>query len=118
MLRRSYIKRRTAIKRSASLRRHPNFRPTREFVDKTTGEKRLILSESDWRKMKRQMWQEGRGRLKCGICGKGILRYADLEPDHRKPRGMGGGFRDDSPANLAPSHRLCNREKGSRRDYA
>jgi hypothetical protein len=109
-----------SIPRHACLRRYTRLSsrrssaPTREFHDKTTGELRLILSEADWRKMKRGMWTKGKVLL-CGICGLRIRRYKDLEPDHVKPRGMNGGFRDDSPGNIRASHRWCNREKGSRR---
>src|SRR5271166_1950859 len=43
------------------------------------------------------------------------LSFEDFEPDHIKPRGMGGGSRDDRPKNLQPSHRWCNFYKGSKR---
>ena len=61
----------------------------------------------------RKLWAE-RERV-CGICGRTIFFRADMELDHIIPRGMGGGTRDDRPENLQLSHRLCNREKGSRR---
>lgn len=102
------------LHRKAWLRHGHSATVTREFEDKTTGEKRLLLSEADWRKMKRGMWAAGK-KLLCGICGRYISSYGDLEPDHIKPRGMDGAFRDDSPANIQRSHWWCNREKGSRR---
>lgn len=99
---------RTRMKRAAS-------KPTR-----ITKDGRLILSLRGWQKMKRQMWSkpdpfDGQPGLVCRICFLQILEYEDFEPDHIVPRGMGGGTRDDRPNNIQPSHRWCNREKGSRR---
>ena len=62
------IPRHVPLHRKAWLRRKSKATVTREFQDKTTGEKRLILSEYDWRKMKRGMWRAGK-KLFCGICG-------------------------------------------------
>jgi len=81
----------------------------------TTKDGRLILSPTDWRKMKAEMWEDlsgyGARPFPCGICHQLIGFLSDFEPDHIKPRGMGGGFRDDKPENIQPSHRWCNREK-------
>ena len=78
---------------------------------------RLVLSPYQWRKMKREMWENEfwMGQPVCALCQEPILSFEDFEPDHIIPRGMGGGSRDDRPANLQPSHRWCNREKGSKR---
>jgi len=82
--------------------------------------RRLILSAADWQQMKRELWAKGSVGVMtgcymyCGICGEIIRRFEDMEPDNIQPRGMGGGKRDDSPSNIQPSHRACNREKGSK----
>jgi len=61
---------------------------------------------------KRVAW-EAQGR-KCAICHE-PLRWADSTVDHIRPRGMGGGARDDRQENIAAVHGLCNQERGSRR---
>ena len=53
---------------------------------------------------------------KCGICGEPFTDMRDIVPDHKDPRGMGGAWRDDHPDNIQAAHRICNQEKGSRRD--
>ena len=63
---------------------------------------------------KRFRWWIERPRV-CGICGLGIQTFEEYVLDHIKPRGMGGGFRDDSDSNLQPAHFICNSLKGSRR---
>lgn len=62
----------------------------------------------------RHRWWIERERV-CGICSLGITAFEDYVLDHIKPRGMGGGTRDDSEANLQPTHWRCNALKGSRR---
>lgn len=55
----------------------------------------------------------------CAICGR-PLRLEQATFDHERPRGLGGGFRDDRltvdgvPINAAV-HGLCNSIRGSRR---
>lgn len=100
--------RREASSRAAARRRA---RPT-----KVKRDGRLVLSEAEWLAMKKAIWN-GRPRagLLCGICTGVIECYEHLEPDHKIPRGFGGGTRDDRPENIQPSHRWCNREKGSQR---
>jgi hypothetical protein len=66
MLRHTGIERRATLKRYTPLRPKPSTKPTCEFVDKTTGERRLVLSVEDWKAMKREMWKSGKGRLNCG----------------------------------------------------
>jgi hypothetical protein len=51
----------------------------------------------------------------CPICGKPFTDRREVGPDHIEPRGAGGAFRDDSPANIRATHNICNVEKGSRR---
>jgi len=51
----------------------------------------------------------------CGICDKPMEDARDIVPDHKEPRGMNGGRRDDSPDNIQAAHSLCNLEKGSKR---
>jgi len=49
----------------------------------------------------------------CVLCLRPVTQEA-LTGDHREPRGMGGGFRDDRLRNLLPAHGGCNAMKGSR----
>lgn len=55
----------------------------------------------------------------CAICGR-PLRLDQATFDHERPRGLGGGFRDDrieidgEPINAAV-HGLCNVQRGSKR---
>ena len=90
-------------------------KPTRTIANKSGQGERLVLSKADWEKLRRHYWKT-HPTVACGICGLPILRWEDFEFDHKDPRGMGGGRRDDSPGNLRPSHALCNRAKGSRRE--
>ena len=84
---------------------------------KTHRDGRVVLSKYAAKKKRDEVLLRIReGRLViCAICLKPIWKEEDLEMDHKVPRGMGGGKRDDSSANLRPSHCACNREKGSRR---
>lgn len=88
---------------------------TRRFNDKTTGEARIVYSPYGWRKLRITTW-EANPQPSCSICGKLIKRFSDFTLDHEKPRGMGGGFRDDSAGNVSPAHWRCNSDKGSRRN--
>ncbi|MFZ3343363.1 MAG: HNH endonuclease signature motif containing protein [Terriglobales bacterium] len=56
--------------------------------------------------------QEGR----CAICYKALPAWL-ATTDHREPRGMGGGTRDDRQGNIQAVCWGCNSEKASRRDY-
>ena len=51
----------------------------------------------------------------CAICHEKFTDYSDIVPDHINPRGMGGAWRDDHPANIQAVHWWCNGEKGSSR---
>ena len=51
----------------------------------------------------------------CAVCHKSMDDYREIVADHKEPKGMGGGFRDDHPENIQAVHNLCNLEKGSRR---
>ena len=52
---------------------------------------------------------------KFAICHKEFADYADVVPDHRNPKGMGGVWRDDHPDNIQATHFWWNEEKGSSR---
>lgn len=52
--------------------------------------------------------------LICGICGKPIRNFWELDSDHIQPGKM-GGCRNDAEENLQPAHKKCNIEKGSQR---
>ena len=47
----------------------------------------------------------------------GLSLILEAVGDHIKPRGMGGGTRDDSLANIQASHPQCNSIKQSQRDF-
>jgi len=51
----------------------------------------------------------------CAICEEPFTDYNDVVPDHKEPKGMGGGWRDDHPENIQAAHWWCNEEKGSLR---
>lgn len=57
-------------------------------------------------------WLE-QGRF-CAICER-ALTFREATTDHKEPRRMGGGFRDDRQANIRATHWFCNSEKGSKR---
>jgi hypothetical protein len=71
----------------------------------------------EYRKRVLMMW-ERQGGL-CAICGH-LLRIEQATFDHERPRGLGGGFRDDrieldgKPVNAAV-HGFCNSQRGSKR---
>lgn len=73
---------------------------------------RYKLSPAEMRKVvDRKIWEQGG---LCGICGMPLEDYTDIVPDHKKPRGLGGGTRDDHPENIQAAHSLCNLKKGSK----
>lgn len=51
----------------------------------------------------------------CALCEKEFTDMDEVGPDHREPRGMGAGKRDDHPSNIQATHNLCNVLKGSKR---
>jgi len=51
----------------------------------------------------------------CPICLEEFTDYSDVVPDHKRPKGMGGAWRDDHPDNIQATHWWCNEEKGSTR---
>lgn len=66
----------------------------------------------EYLRRKRVAWEE-QGRT-CSIGGE-PLRWADSTVDHKSPRGMGGGSRDDRQENIGAACGLHNAQKGSRR---
>jgi hypothetical protein len=67
----------------------------------------------EYRRRLRESWEE-QGKL-CAICYlKMPLREAT--PDHKQPRRMGAGFRDDRQENIAAVHGRCNTDRGSKRE--
>jgi hypothetical protein len=78
---------------------------------------RVVLSLTDWKKLKRWLWDTHLaifGFVRCHICQSPIHTPLAYEPDHVKPRGSGGCYRDDR--DVKPSHAICNRRKGSIRE--
>jgi hypothetical protein len=51
----------------------------------------------------------------CFYCGGIFKDMAEVEPDHREPRGMNGSRRCDREQNIVAACHGCNREKGSKR---
>ena len=85
-------------------------RPAKPIIKVST---KQAAKQANLNKIRIRWWDEG--RRECGICHCPISSFNDYVLDHRKPRGMGGGKRDDSEENLQPAHYLCNLEKGSKR---
>jgi hypothetical protein len=48
---------------------------------------------------------------KCPICHEDCTDYNDIVPDHRDPKGMAGGWKDDHPDDVQATHWWCNGEK-------
>ena len=61
---------------------------------------------------RRVAWEEQKGI--CPICNLQLF-WKDAESDHKSPRGMNGGKRDDRQENIAAVHPRCNSAKGSKR---
>jgi hypothetical protein len=74
---------------------------------------RELRSPAEMRKLMNQKIVEQNGI--CPICNEEFTNYADVVPDHRNPKGMGGAFRDDHSSNIQATHFWCNEEKGSTR---
>jgi hypothetical protein len=74
---------------------------------------RELRSPAEMRKLMNRKIVEQNGI--CPICNEEFTNYADVVPDHRNPKGMGGAFRDDHPSNIQATHFWCNEEKGSTR---
>ena len=74
---------------------------------------RELRSPAEMRKLMNRKIAEQNGV--CPICNEEFTDYADVVPDHRNPKGMGGAFRDDHPSNIQATHYWCNGEKGSTR---
>lgn len=68
----------------------------------------------EYQRRKRVAWEEQGHR--CSIGGE-PLRWADAVVDHKKPRGMGGGQRDDRQENIGAACPVHNSQKGSRRNF-
>ena len=66
----------------------------------------------EYQRRKRVAWEDQKGI--CAICHL-RLNWGDTTGDHKQPRGMGGGARDDRQKNLAAVHWACNAKKGSQR---
>lgn len=74
---------------------------------------RELRSPAEMRKLMNRKVREQGGM--CAICHEDFTDYSDIVPDHKNPRGMGGGWRDDHPSNIQATHWWCNEEKGSLR---
>jgi 5-methylcytosine-specific restriction endonuclease McrA len=90
---------------------YPEGAGKREVCTKTAAGRR------EYRKRVELMWERQDGL--CALCVR-PLRLEQATFDHERPRGHGGGFRDDrieidgQPINAAV-HGLCNLDRGSKR---
>lgn len=75
---------------------------------------RYKLSPAEMRKVVDRKIQEQNGL--CSIGGESLTDYTDVVPDHKLPKGSGGGRRDDRAENIGAACSRHNLEKGSRRD--
>jgi len=103
--------RRISTKRLAQLGKMPfsTIRPGK-FVRRVSEKQRKKIAAR--RKLREKWWAEG--RRTCGICGLPIREFEDMTNDHILP----GTAKSDAPENLQPAHHLCNRLKGSKRNYS
>jgi hypothetical protein len=76
---------------------------------------RIRRSKSAMKRLLEKKIAEQQNR--CFWCGEEFTDFRGVVPDHKEPRRMGGGFRDDSEDNICAAHVDCNTEKGSRRDF-
>lgn len=74
---------------------------------------RYRLSKSEMDKVLIKKVDEQKGE--CSICFEPLTDMGDVVPDHKEPRGMNGGWRDDRAENIGAAHSICNLEKGSQR---
>ena len=66
----------------------------------------------EYQRRKRVAWEEQKGI--CPLC-KLKLPWGESSIDHKLPRGMGAGRRDDRQGNIQAVHWWCNSAKGSKR---
>lgn len=70
----------------------------------------------EWRKIRNDWIQNNppnhQGAWVCYLCGAWVYKE-DMELDHVEPRGSLSTHVANNPDNLSPTHRWCNREKGS-----
>jgi hypothetical protein len=99
---------------------HPKWEQVRPGVRRIRDERadhpdgyRYKLSPAEMKKVLNRKIQEQSGI--CAHCHKEFLDYADVGPDHIKPKGLGGGRADDRESNIRALHHWCNSERGSRR---
>lgn len=71
-----------------------------------------VAGKAEYERRRRVAWDKQKGI--CAICLRPLVLY-EATSDHRKPRGMGAGKRDDRQKNIHAVHGLCNTIKGSRR---
>ena len=83
-----------------------------EFADHPDGY-RYKLSGGEMRKLLLKKIEEQGGR--CADCGDEFITLQGIDPDHIKPKGLGGALADDRPENIRAVHHACNWEKGSKR---
>lgn len=69
---------------------------------------RELRSPAEMRKLMNRKIVEQNGI--CPICCEEFTDYADIVPDHKEPKGMGGAWRDDHPDNIQAVHWWCNEE--------
>ncbi len=50
----------------------------------------------------------------CALCHIEFTDYQDVAPDHKNPKGMGGGWRDDHPDNIQAPHWVCRKKRDQR----
>lgn len=74
---------------------------------------RYKLSDAEMRKLLLRKIEEQGGN--CGICGKPFESLVGIDPDHIKPKGLGGARSDDRESNIQAAHHNCNFDKGSKR---
>lgn len=73
---------------------------------------RYKYSPAETRKVLLKKIEEQKGL--CALCDKPFADLAEVDPDHRLPRGMNASRRDDRFIQAA--HRSCNLRKGSKRE--
>lgn len=87
--------------------------PVKVFADgREVCNDKTVEGRAEYRRRRRVAFEEQKGI--CPLCRKRLL-WSEATTDHKRPRGMGSGARDDRQSNIAAVHGLCNSMRGSKR---
>lgn len=94
--------------------KRPRSKPTRAVRNPDGSIERIILSDTDWKKLTQWVWEtqlEINGLVRCHIGAHTINEREQFVLDHVDGRGMNSGHRNDM--RVKPACHWHNGEKGS-----